>query len=106
MNQPTQPNGGAYALELVDISVHYGGVVALDGADIGVREGEVVAVMGPNGAGKSRRKACENCGRPAGSRSSKSAAPRFIPRRSRAEAGATTSPTCCGAGRRRRFFQC
>ena len=53
MNQPTQPNGSAYALELVDISVHYGGVVALDGADIGVREGEVVAVMGPNGAGKS-----------------------------------------------------
>ena len=49
----TISNGGAYALELVDISVHYGGVVALDGADIGVREGEVVAVMGPNGAGKS-----------------------------------------------------
>ena len=41
MNQPTQPNGSAYALELLDISVHYGGVVVLDGADIGVREGEV-----------------------------------------------------------------
>ena len=50
----TAANGAPYALELVDISVHYGGVVALDGADIGVREGEVVAVMGPNGAGKPR----------------------------------------------------
>ena len=56
MNQPTQPSGGPYALELLNISVHYGGVVALDGADIGVREGEVVAVMGLNGAGKSLRK--------------------------------------------------
>ena len=49
----TTTNNGAYALELVNISVHYGGVAALDGADLGVREGEVVAVMGPNGAGKS-----------------------------------------------------
>ena len=55
MADETTANGsGAYALELVNISVHYGGVVALDGADLGVREGEVVAVMGPNGAGKYR----------------------------------------------------
>ena len=48
----TTSNGGAYALELVNISVDYGGVAALDGADIGVRDGEAAA-MGPNGAGKS-----------------------------------------------------
>lgn len=37
MASETTSNGSAYALELVDMSVHYGGAAALDGADIGVR---------------------------------------------------------------------
>jgi ABC-type branched-subunit amino acid transport system ATPase component/ABC-type branched-subunit amino acid transport system permease subunit len=41
------------ALQVTDITVHFGGVKALDGPDISVREGEIVGLIGPNGAGKS-----------------------------------------------------
>jgi D-xylose transport system ATP-binding protein len=41
------------ALELRDVSKHYGGVTALAGVSLMVYPGEVVALVGDNGAGKS-----------------------------------------------------
>ena len=41
------------ALELRDVSKHYGGVTALAGVSLSVDAGEVVALVGDNGAGKS-----------------------------------------------------
>jgi D-xylose transport system ATP-binding protein len=41
------------ALELRDVSKHYGGVTALAGVSLTVYPGEVVALVGDNGAGKS-----------------------------------------------------
>jgi simple sugar transport system ATP-binding protein len=43
----------ALALELEDISVHYGFLRALDRVSLTVAAGEVVALLGDNGAGKS-----------------------------------------------------
>ena len=44
---------GTQALELRDISVHYGYARALERVTFGVAPGEVVALLGDNGAGKS-----------------------------------------------------
>ncbi len=40
------------ALEVRDLSVHYGGVVALDGVSLEVPGGALHGLIGPNGAGK------------------------------------------------------
>ncbi|GAB3059367.1 ATP-binding cassette domain-containing protein [Intrasporangium mesophilum] len=49
---PTQ-SSAAPALELRNISKHYGGVTALADVSLHVNSGEVVALVGDNGAGKS-----------------------------------------------------
>jgi len=41
------------AIELRDVTKHFGSVTALDGLDLTVEEGEVFGFLGPNGAGKS-----------------------------------------------------
>ncbi|MBX3501727.1 MAG: branched-chain amino acid ABC transporter ATP-binding protein/permease [Alphaproteobacteria bacterium] len=40
------------AIELRDISLHFGGVRAIDGLDLEIRSGEVHGLIGPNGSGK------------------------------------------------------
>jgi ABC-type branched-subunit amino acid transport system ATPase component/ABC-type branched-subunit amino acid transport system permease subunit len=40
------------AIELKDISLHFGGVRAIDGLDLAIRSGEVHGLIGPNGSGK------------------------------------------------------
>ncbi|MER3486563.1 MAG: hypothetical protein C4345_11960, partial [Chloroflexota bacterium] len=40
------------AVELINLSCHFGSVRAVDGVDLEVREGERRAIIGPNGAGK------------------------------------------------------
>ncbi|MDH4325938.1 MAG: branched-chain amino acid ABC transporter ATP-binding protein/permease, partial [Betaproteobacteria bacterium] len=42
----------APALELADVSRHFGGIRAVAGASLAVRAGEIHALIGPNGAGK------------------------------------------------------
>jgi ABC-2 type transport system ATP-binding protein len=41
------------ALEITELTVHYGKRVAVDGLSLTLRDGEIVAMLGPNGAGKS-----------------------------------------------------
>ena len=41
------------AIEITNLTKHFGDVVALDGVDLEVRDGEIFGFLGPNGAGKS-----------------------------------------------------
>ncbi len=43
----------APALQISDLTVHYGKRVAVDGLNLSLAPGEIVSVLGPNGAGKS-----------------------------------------------------
>jgi heme exporter protein A len=45
--------GGGAAIELHDVSRHYGERVALEGLSLRVERGQTLVVFGPNGAGKS-----------------------------------------------------
>ncbi|PPJ16357.1 ABC transporter [Nocardia nova] len=45
-------SGAPTALELRDVSVHYGGVVAIDDICLSIPRGAIVGLIGPNGAGK------------------------------------------------------
>ena len=58
MSAPPEPAAGPEptaqpALELRDVSKHFGAVQALNEVDFEVRDGEVMALVGDNGAGKS-----------------------------------------------------
>lgn len=44
---------GVPALEINDISVHFGGIIALDHVSFTIEPGTIHALIGPNGAGKS-----------------------------------------------------
>ena len=50
---PTPPKGGRMALELCQVSQHYGDLKVLQNIDLQIEQGERVALVGPNGAGKS-----------------------------------------------------
>ena len=41
------------AVEVEDLTRHYGSFVAVDGISFDIAEGETFALLGPNGAGKS-----------------------------------------------------
>jgi ABC-2 type transport system ATP-binding protein len=43
----------APALQIADLTVHYGKRVAVEGLNLSLAPGEIVSVLGPNGAGKS-----------------------------------------------------
>jgi branched-chain amino acid transport system ATP-binding protein len=40
------------ALELKNVSVHFGGIKAVSELSFGLKQGEILALIGPNGAGK------------------------------------------------------
>src|SRR5215475_11635109 len=40
------------ALEVTELTIHFGGLVAIDALSFEVRVGEVLSLIGPNGAGK------------------------------------------------------
>ena len=46
------PRAEAFALDIRNVSFHYGGKLALSDMSISIRSGETVILLGPNGAGK------------------------------------------------------
>jgi spermidine/putrescine ABC transporter ATP-binding subunit len=50
--QPTHGRPGLGAVELAEVSKHYGDIVAIDGITLTVQPGEFMTLLGPSGCGK------------------------------------------------------
>ncbi|HEY5609655.1 MAG TPA: ATP-binding cassette domain-containing protein, partial [Thermoanaerobaculia bacterium] len=48
----------SHAIDLQDLTVHYGKAVAVDGVSLAIPRGSVYALLGRNGAGKSSLTRC------------------------------------------------